>query len=97
MKHFPSFAKFRNLFVLLLLCGYISPHTGPVSLGVTNCYSVRNKDPSISGVMSTSSFDLLLIKYTHIRVSDTDSLLRSVSSLGYITFVTDLTLFGDGV
>ena len=48
VKNIPTAAKFRGIFVLLLLCGDISLNPGPVSFGVINCRSVRNKCPTIA-------------------------------------------------
>ena len=75
--------KFRGLSILLLLCGDISLNPGPISFGVVNCRSVRNKGPSISDMMSTDSFSILAMTETHIRPSDNDSFLRSITPAGF--------------
>ena len=66
-----------------LLCGDISLNPGPISFGVVNCRSVRNKGPSISDMMSTDSFSILAMTETHIRPSDNDSFLRSITPAGF--------------
>ena len=66
VKNFPTTTKFRDFSVLLLLCGDISLNPGPVSLGVINCCSVRNKGPTIADIVSSQSLDLLSITETHI-------------------------------
>ena len=68
---------------MLLLCGDISLNPGPISFGVVNCRSVRNKGPSISDMMSTDSFSILAMTETHIRPSDNDSFLRSITPAGF--------------
>ena len=82
VKKFPTTTNFRGFSVLLLLCGDISLNPGPVSFGVINCRSVRNKGPTIADIVSSRSLDLLSITETHIRSNDTDSLLRSITPSG---------------
>ena len=81
--YFPCLTKFRGLSVLLLLCGDISLNPGPISFGVVNCRSVRNKGPSISGIMSTHSLILLAMTETHIRPTDNDSFCHSITPAGF--------------
>ena len=83
VHHFPCLTKFRGLSVLLLLCGDISLNPGPISFGVVNCRSVRNKGPSISDIMSTHSLSLLAMTETHIRPTDNDSFLHSITPAGF--------------
>ena len=83
VHHFPYLTKFRGLSVLLLLCGDISLNPGPISFGVVNCRSVRNKGPSISDIMSTRSLSLLAMTETHIRPTDSDSFLHSITPTGF--------------
>ena len=84
VKNFPTTTtNFRGFSVLLLLCGDISLNPGPVSFGVINCRSVRNKGPTIADIVSSRSLDLLSITETHIRPNKTDSLLRSITPSGY--------------
>ena len=83
VHRFPCSTKFRGLSILLLLCGDISLIPGPISFGVVSCRSVRNKGPSISDMMSTDSFRILAMTETHIRPSDNDSFLRSITLAGF--------------
>ena len=48
-----------------------------------NCRSVRNKGPTIADIVSSRSLDLLVITKTHIRSTDTNSLLHSITPSGY--------------
>ena len=75
--------KFRGLSILLLLCGDISLNPGPISFGVVNCRSVRNKGPSILDIMTTDSISILAMTETQIRPSDNDSFLRSITPVGF--------------
>ena len=89
VHHFPCQTKFRGLSVLLLLCGDISLNPGPISFGVVNCQSVRNKGPSISDIMSTHSLSLLASEAALLaanalvgsRLDYCNSLFRSLSAL----------------
>ena len=98
VHHFPCLTKFRGLSVLLLLCGDISLNPGPISFGVVNCRSVRNKGPSISGIMSTHSLSLLAMTETHIRPTDNDSFLDSITPAGFkLSHKLRSHVFGVGV
>ena len=79
---FPSITKLRGLSVLLLLVGDLSLNSGPISFGVVNCGSVRNKGPSISDIMSTHSFSLLVMTEIHIRSTNNDSFYTHALLLG---------------
>ena len=81
VHHFPCSTKFRGLSILLLLCGDISLNPDPISFGVVNCRSVRNKGPSISDMMSTDSFSILAMTETHIRPSVVTMTVSSTQSL----------------
>ena len=83
VHHFPCSMKFRGLSILLLLCGDISLNPGPISFGVVHCRSVRNKGPSILDIMTTDSISILAMTETHIRPSDNDSFLRSITPVGF--------------
>ena len=65
--HFPCVAKRHGLATLLLLCGDISLNPGPISFGVVNCGSVRNKGPCINDTVTVHSVDILAVTETHIR------------------------------
>ena len=80
---FPSSVKSRSLCLLLLLCGDISLNPGPIVMGVANCRSVRNKALMISDVVFNHSLDILSLVETHIRPTDTDYLLQSITTQSY--------------
>ena len=80
---FPSSVKLRSPCVLLLLCGDISLNSGPIVMGVANCRSVRNKGPMISDAVFNHSLDRLSLVETHIRPTDTDCLLQSITPPSY--------------
>ena len=59
--------------------GYI-----PIVMGVANCWSVRNKAPMISDVVFNHLLDIILsLVETHIRPTDTDCLLQSITPPSY--------------
>ena len=80
---FPCVAKRHGLATLLLLCGDISLNPGPISFGVVNCRSVRNKGPCIDDAVTVHSVDILAVTETHIRQEETDSLLHSITPTGF--------------
>ena len=52
-------------------------------MGVANCRSVRNKGPMISDAVFNHSLDILSLVETHIRPTDTDCLLQSITPPSY--------------
>ena len=54
-KQFLCCTKLRGLSVLLLLCGDVSQNPGPISFGVVNCRSVRNKGPMTNNMIFARS------------------------------------------
>ena len=81
--HFPCVAKRHGIATLLLLCGDISLNPGPISFGMVNCRSVRNKGPCINDTVTVHSVDILAVTETHIRQEETDSLLHSITPTGF--------------
>ena len=65
--------------LLLLMCGDVAMNPGPVMLGSVNVRSIRNKGPLLSDTIASLSFDFLSLTETHIRTTDTDSFLRSLT------------------
>ena len=63
--HFPCVAKHHGLATLLLLCGDISLNPGPISFGVVNCRSVRNKRPCINDTVTVHSIDIFAVTETY--------------------------------
>ena len=82
-QHFPFVAKRHGLATLLLLCGDISLNPGPISFGVVNCRSVRNKGPCINDTVTVHSVDILAVTETHIRQDETDSLLHYIHPIRF--------------
>ena len=74
--HFPHMVKVHGL--MLLIAGDISVNPGPV-LGLVNARSIRNKGQLLSDITSAHNLDFFCLTETHIRTSDTDSLLKSVT------------------
>ena len=66
VKNIPTTTKFRGISVLLLLCGVISLNPGPVSFGVINCRSVRNKGPTISDTVFSVTGPTCYYRNTHM-------------------------------
>ena len=81
--HFPYVAKRHGLMTILLLCGDISLNPGPISFGIVNCRSVRNKGPCINDTVTLHSVDILVVTETHIHQEDTDNLLHSITPTGF--------------
>ena len=70
VRYFPSYVRLRGLSVLLLLCGDVSSNPDPVSHGMVNCRSTRNKAPLVIVVVVEHCFDVLSL---------VESLIRSVT------------------
>ena len=69
--------------MLILLCGDVSSNPGPVSFRMLNCRSIRNKGPLIGAVVDEHCFDVLAVAETHIRPTESNSLLHSVTLTGF--------------
>ena len=80
---FPAYARVKCLLILLLLSGDIALNPGPVNFGFVNCRSIRNKGPLICDTIVLNNLDILALAETHIHISDTDSLLKSVTPPGF--------------
>ena len=48
-----------------------------------NCCSIRNKGPLIDDTIVSNNLDILALAETHIHISDTNSLLQSVTPPGF--------------
>ena len=65
----------RGLLLLLLLGGDVSlKNPGPLTLGILNARSVRNKGPLLANIVASNDLDFLCLMETHIRPFDSDSL-----------------------
>ena len=80
-KLVPPQLKLKNL--LLLLCGDVAVNPGPTNFGFVNCRSIRNKDPLLHDLIQRSDLDILGLVETHIRPTDTDGLLNSLTPLNF--------------
>ena len=80
---FPAHANVKCLPILLLLSGDIALNPGPINFGFVNCCSIRNKGPLIDDTIVSNNLDILALAETHIYISDTDSLLKSVTLPGF--------------
>ena len=65
------------------MCGDVAMNPGPIMLGSINVRSVRNKGPLLSDTIASHAFDFLCLTETHIRTSDSDSFLRSLTPDGF--------------
>ena len=69
--------------LLLLMCGDVAMNPGSVMLGSVNARSIRNKGPLLSDTIASHAFDFLCLTETHIRTTDSDSSLRSLTPDGF--------------
>ena len=69
----------RGLLLLLLLGGDVSLNPGPLTLGILNARSVRNKCALLANLVASNDLDFLCLTETHIRPFDSDSFLRSIT------------------
>ena len=68
-----------GLMLLILMCDDVSMNPGPVMLGSVNARSIQNKGPLLADTTASHTFDFLCLTETHIRTTDSDSLLRSLT------------------
>ena len=80
---FPPTVKQSGLMLLLLTCGDVAINPGPVMLGLVNARSIRNKGPLLSDTIASHAFYFLCLTETHIRTTDSDSFLRSLTPDGF--------------
>ena len=69
--------------LVLLMCGDVTMNPGLVMLGSVNARSIRNKGPLLSDTIASHAFDFLCLTETHIRTTDSDSFLRSLTPDGF--------------
>ena len=81
-----------------MLSGDITLNPGPINFDFVNCHSIRNKGPLIGDTIVSNNLDILVLAETHIQISDTDSLLKSVTPPGFqLTHRSRMTGRGGGV
>ena len=61
----------------------IALNPGPVNFGFVNSRSMGNKGPLINDTIVSNNLDILALAETHIQISNTDRLLRSVTPPGF--------------
>ena len=59
----------------------MSLNPGPLTLGILNARSVRNKGPLLANIVTSNDLDFLCLTETHIRPFDTDRILHSLTGL----------------
>ena len=74
---FPPTIKQSGLMLLILMCGDVA------MLGSVNARSIWNKGPLLSDTIGSHTFDFLCLTETHIRTTDSDSFLRSLTPDGF--------------
>ena len=80
---FPDTVKQSGLMLLLLMCGDVAMNPGPVMLGSVNARSFQNKGPLLADTIASQAFDFLCLTETHIRATDSDSFLHSLTPDGF--------------
>ena len=69
--------------LLILMCGDVAVNPGPVMLGSVYARSIRNKGPLLADIIASHAIDFLCLTETHIRTTDLDSFLRSLTLDGF--------------
>ena len=69
--------------LLLLICGDVALNPGLVMLVSMNVRSIRNKGPLLSDTIASHAFDFHCLTETHIRTTDSDSFLCSLTPDGF--------------
>ena len=69
--------------LLILMCGNVAMNPGPVMLGSVNARSIPNKGPLLADTIASHAFDFLCVTETHIRTTDSDSFLCSLTPDGF--------------
>ena len=72
-RKFPTLVNRRDLWLILLLGGEVSLNPGPLTLGVLNARSIRNKGPLLADMVASNDLEFLCLTETHIRPFDLDS------------------------
>ena len=80
---FPPTVKQSGLMLLILMCGDVAMNPGPVMLCLVNARSIRNKGPLLTDTIASHTSDFLCLTETHIRTTDSDSFLRSLTPDGF--------------
>ena len=70
--------------MLLPLGGDESLNPGPLTLGVLNARSIRNKGPILADMVASNDLDFNCLTETHICPFDSDSFLWSITPPDFI-------------
>ena len=62
----------------------MSLNSGPLTIGVLNARSARNKGPFLADIVASNDLDFLCLTETHIRPFDSDSFLRCITPPDFI-------------
>ena len=81
---FPSAIKQSGLMLLILMYGDVAMNPGLAMLGLVNARSIRNKGPLLTDTKASHAFDFLCLTETHIRTTDSDSFLCSLTPDGFL-------------
>ena len=73
-------------FLLLLLCGNVASNRGPTNFWFVNYRSILNKGPLLHDLIQCRDLDILALAETHIRPTDTNVILTSLTSANYNFF-----------
>ena len=75
------------VFLLLILSGDVSinpgPNTGLLTGSLINIRSIRNKSLALADFINSNKSDIIAVTETWLRPDDTDTLIGSVTPLGY--------------
>ena len=66
----------------------MSLNPGPLTLGVLNDRSVRNKGPLLVDMVASNDLDFLYLKETHIGAFDLDTPLQSITPSDFIFYTS---------
>ena len=69
--------------LFFLMCGDVAMNPGLVMLDLVNARSIRNKGPLLADTIASHTFDFLCLTETHIRTTDSDSFLHSLTLDGF--------------
>ena len=68
-----------GLMLLIVMCGDVAMNPGPAKLGLVNARSIQNKGPLLADTIASH---FLCLTETHIRTTDSDSFLHSLTPDG---------------
>ena len=78
-RKFSTLVNRRGRLLIQLRGGDVSFNPGPLTLGVLNARSVRNKGPLLADMVASNDLERLCLTETHIHSFDSDSFLWSIT------------------